>query len=237
VDGPRSLPRRGIKSRLLQFNTNNGYVPPRTCACVSAAAGLEGCSPHPGGFTHHRIERTRDLRPRSQFSNSPVLPRPVVLHRFVLDNLFCLFENYECPPTFPPISIRCSRCRYIFTIVSYLIGVFIFATIVGESPFLPPASNSLPPRLLLLLFVCRTSGQRDNEPQRQPPGIRTPAGRGEDLHEAPQGKVHSKNIWTVKIKIAVGKVCLNSKFPPTLHSTLEIQPATLFGEKCVRLYL
>jgi hypothetical protein len=33
------------------------------------------------------------------------------------------------------------------------------------------------------------------------------------------------------------KVCLNSKFPPTLHSTLEIQPATLFGEKCVRLYL
>jgi hypothetical protein len=23
----------------------------------------------------------------------------------------------------------------------------------------------------------------------------------------------------------------------TLHSTLEIQPATLFGEKCVRLYL
>jgi hypothetical protein len=25
----------------------------------------------------------------------------------------------------------------------------------------------------------------------------------------------------------------NSKFPPTLHSTLEIQPATLFGEKCV----
>jgi hypothetical protein len=33
------------------------------------------------------------------------------------------------------------------------------------------------------------------------------------------------------------KVCLNSKFPPTLHFTLEIQPATLFGEKCVRLYL
>jgi hypothetical protein len=33
------------------------------------------------------------------------------------------------------------------------------------------------------------------------------------------------------------KVCLNSKFPPTLHSTLEIQPAILFGEKCVRLYL
>jgi hypothetical protein len=32
----------------------------------------------------------------------------------------------------------------------------------------------------------------------------------------------------------VYKVCLNSKFPPTLHSTLEIQPATLFGEKCVR---
>jgi hypothetical protein len=32
----------------------------------------------------------------------------------------------------------------------------------------------------------------------------------------------------------VFKVCLNSKFPPTLHSTLEIQPATLFGEKCVR---
>ncbi|XP_068902131.1 cyclic nucleotide-gated channel beta-1 isoform X4 [Tenebrio molitor] len=26
VDGPRSLPRRGIKSRLLQFNTNNGYI-------------------------------------------------------------------------------------------------------------------------------------------------------------------------------------------------------------------
>ncbi|XP_044260649.1 uncharacterized protein LOC123008726 isoform X1 [Tribolium madens] len=26
VDGPRSLPRRGVKSRLLQFNTNNGYV-------------------------------------------------------------------------------------------------------------------------------------------------------------------------------------------------------------------
>jgi hypothetical protein len=25
-------------------------------------------------------------------------------------------------------------------------------------------------------------------------------------------------------------VCLNYKFPPTLHSTLEIQPATLFGE-------
>jgi hypothetical protein len=35
----------------------------------------------------------------------------------------------------------------------------------------------------------------------------------------------------------VPKVCLNSKFPPTLHSTFEIQPATLFGEKCVRLYL
>jgi hypothetical protein len=33
------------------------------------------------------------------------------------------------------------------------------------------------------------------------------------------------------------KVCLNSKFPPTLSSTLEIQPATPFGEKCVRLYL
>jgi hypothetical protein len=33
------------------------------------------------------------------------------------------------------------------------------------------------------------------------------------------------------------KVRLNSKFPPTLHSTLEIQPATLFGEKCARLYL
>jgi hypothetical protein len=32
------------------------------------------------------------------------------------------------------------------------------------------------------------------------------------------------------------KVCLNSKFPPILHSTLEIQPATLFGEKCIRLY-
>ncbi|XP_063930154.1 uncharacterized protein Cngl isoform X3 [Zophobas morio] len=26
VDGPRSLPRRGVKSRLLQFNTNNGYI-------------------------------------------------------------------------------------------------------------------------------------------------------------------------------------------------------------------
>nr|XP_023022937.1 cyclic nucleotide-gated cation channel alpha-3 [Leptinotarsa decemlineata] len=26
VDGPRSLPRRGVKSRLLQFNTNHGYV-------------------------------------------------------------------------------------------------------------------------------------------------------------------------------------------------------------------
>lgn len=25
-----------------------------------------------------------------------------------------------------------NRCRYIFTIVSYLIGVFIFATIVGQ---------------------------------------------------------------------------------------------------------
>jgi hypothetical protein len=33
------------------------------------------------------------------------------------------------------------------------------------------------------------------------------------------------------------EVCLSSKFPPTLHSTLEIQPATLFGENCVRLYL
>jgi hypothetical protein len=33
------------------------------------------------------------------------------------------------------------------------------------------------------------------------------------------------------------KVCRNSKFPPTLHSTLEIQPATLFAEKCIRLYL
>jgi hypothetical protein len=33
------------------------------------------------------------------------------------------------------------------------------------------------------------------------------------------------------------KVCLNSKFPPTLHSTLERQPATLFGENCVRFYL
>lgn len=27
-----------------------------------------------------------------------------------------------------------SRCRYVFVIVSYLIGVFIFATIVGECP-------------------------------------------------------------------------------------------------------
>ncbi|RZC40524.1 uncharacterized protein BDFB_003925 [Asbolus verrucosus] len=26
VDGPRSLPRRGVKSRLLQFNTNDGYI-------------------------------------------------------------------------------------------------------------------------------------------------------------------------------------------------------------------
>ncbi|XP_066257899.1 uncharacterized protein Cngl isoform X2 [Euwallacea similis] len=26
VDGPRSLPRRGVKSRLLQFNTSNGYI-------------------------------------------------------------------------------------------------------------------------------------------------------------------------------------------------------------------
>lgn len=26
VDGPRSLPRRGVKSRLLQFNTNQGYI-------------------------------------------------------------------------------------------------------------------------------------------------------------------------------------------------------------------
>jgi hypothetical protein len=33
------------------------------------------------------------------------------------------------------------------------------------------------------------------------------------------------------------KVCLNSKFPPTLHSTLDIQPTTLFGEKCVRMYM
>jgi hypothetical protein len=31
--------------------------------------------------------------------------------------------------------------------------------------------------------------------------------------------------------------CLNSKFPPTLHTTLEIQPTAVFGEKCVRLYL
>jgi hypothetical protein len=38
-------------------------------------------------------------------------------------------------------------------------------------------------------------------------------------------------------KLNAIKVCLNSKFPPTLHSTFEIQPATLFGEKCVRLYL
>jgi hypothetical protein len=37
--------------------------------------------------------------------------------------------------------------------------------------------------------------------------------------------------------LKVYKVCLNSKFPPTLHSTLEIQKATLFSEKCVRLYL
>jgi hypothetical protein len=37
--------------------------------------------------------------------------------------------------------------------------------------------------------------------------------------------------------VCENKVCLNSKFPPTLHSTLEIQPATLFGEKGVRLYL
>jgi hypothetical protein len=33
------------------------------------------------------------------------------------------------------------------------------------------------------------------------------------------------------------KVCLNFKFPPTLQSTLKIQPVTLFAEKCVRLYL
>jgi hypothetical protein len=38
-------------------------------------------------------------------------------------------------------------------------------------------------------------------------------------------------------KNQIGIVCLNSKFPPTLHSTLKIQPTTLFGEKCVRLYL
>jgi hypothetical protein len=35
----------------------------------------------------------------------------------------------------------------------------------------------------------------------------------------------------------VSIVCLNYKFPPTLHSRLEIQPATPFGKKCVRLYL
>jgi hypothetical protein len=40
-----------------------------------------------------------------------------------------------------------------------------------------------------------------------------------------------------KFSNMLSKVCLDSKFPPTLHSTLEIQPATLFGEKCVRLYL
>jgi hypothetical protein len=48
------------------------------------------------------------------------------------------------------------------------------------------------------------------------------------------GKVHRQLNYSL---IVCGKVCLNSKFPPTLHSTLEIQPATLFGEKCVRLYL
>jgi hypothetical protein len=31
----------------------------------------------------------------------------------------------------------------------------------------------------------------------------------------------------IKEKERQNKVCLNSKFPPTLHSTLEIQPATL----------
>jgi hypothetical protein len=37
-----------------------------------------------------------------------------------------------------------------------------------------------------------------------------------------------------------GKVCFNSKLPVALHFTRDFtynqQPATLFGEKCVRLY-
>jgi hypothetical protein len=41
----------------------------------------------------------------------------------------------------------------------------------------------------------------------------------------------------LNVSLWLTKVYLNSKFPLTLHSTLEIQPATLFGEKCVRLYL
>jgi hypothetical protein len=46
-----------------------------------------------------------------------------------------------------------------------------------------------------------------------------------------------RKILILKISKKKHIVCLNSKFPPTLHSTVEIQPATLFGEKCVRLYL
>jgi hypothetical protein len=43
-------------------------------------------------------------------------------------------------------------------------------------------------------------------------------------------------LWPrFRVRNSIG--CLNSKFPPTLHSGLKIQPTTLFGEKCVRLYL
>jgi hypothetical protein len=44
-----------------------------------------------------------------------------------------------------------------------------------------------------------------------------------------------RNVATFKNILCI--VCLNSEFPSTLYSTLEIQPATLFGEKCVRLHL
>lgn len=45
--------------------------------------------------------------------------------------------------------------RYVFTIVSYLIGVFIFATIVGESCFTSGNSPIIQALLLLRVFFLQ----------------------------------------------------------------------------------
>lgn len=52
---------------------------------------------------------------------------------------------------------RVSFSRYVFTIVSYLIGVFIFATIVGECCLLFIVVVVV--NVFLLWFYCSSSGQ------------------------------------------------------------------------------
>lgn len=70
-----------------------------------------------------------------------------------------------------------SEYEYLFTIISYLIGVFVFAAIVGKiiKIFLSGSRKSIPRSLKFCNFckisIFRSSGQRDNEPERQATGI------------------------------------------------------------------